>query len=494
MQTTSASTPTTGPSTPYPVHRCRRRRRVSPSIVAAEPPGTYRTSRPHGRRSADTGPGLRDTVRRAGRAIEEVRAAALEATGPGGGELGALLDLLDAIDTAQLAAIELTGVVQRDSVAERSAGMPLDPLLAFQSRLTHGDRRMLARLADLLDAMPHLRAAAHAGLIGFAPLRAIAAEIGTLDRDQRSRLDAAFADHEQLARLEPDRLVDAVQEAAGRLRPDLAEQRELRRVEHRFVHVQPALDGALTLYGELDPESGSTVLAALDAAAAPPTAEHDVTSGALAGASGRREPPDPRTRGRQRADALTVLADAFLAGRHADGAPRRARPRVHVWTDIRVLTGDDATSEAARLLWDTIGAPVALTGPATRRLAADADLQFVVHDDGHILAVSAPTAAIPARLRAAVHARDRGCRFPGCAAPIGWCDLHHVRPREAGGPTSADNLVAVCRRHHTAVTQGRWRLSMDPDGVVTVRRGRRVAVSDPPHRRVLPRGSPRAGP
>jgi hypothetical protein len=47
------------------------------------------------------------------------------------------------------------------------------------------------------------------------------------------------------------------------------------------------------------------------------------------------------------------------------------------------------------------------------------------------------------------------------------------------------NLVALCRRHHTAVTDARWILTMTPDGHVKVRRGRHTATSDPPTTRRL---------
>jgi 5-methylcytosine-specific restriction endonuclease McrA len=94
--------------------------------------------------------------------------------------------------------------------------------------------------------------------------------------------------------------------------------------------------------------------------------------------------------------------------------------------------------------------------------------------------VSAPTEHIPAKARALIAARDRGCRFPGCRMPIGFTDVHHVVPREHGGHTIVTNLVALCRRHHTAVHEGGWKLHLHTDATVTVKRGRIVHTSDPP--------------
>jgi hypothetical protein len=158
----------------------------------------------------------------------------------------------------------------------------------------------------------------------------------------------------------------------------------------------------------------------------------------------------------------------------------RPRTRAVVVLDLAQLTDRGDTGRIARLLWDLHGSPPALTPAAARRLTDDAELQVLLTDGHTILGITAPTATIPRRLREAVHTRDQGCRFPGCRAPAAWTDLHHVIARTDGGPTTLDNLVALCRRHHTAITTGRWRLTMTPNGVVSVHRGRHTATTHPP--------------
>lgn len=79
---------------------------------------------------------------------------------------------------------------------------------------------------------------------------------------------------------------------------------------------------------------------------------------------------------------------------------------------------------------------------------------------------SCSSAYVPsARLRELVKARDGGCRFPGCLISTRFCDLDHVRPWP-DGPTSADNLICLCRRHHRIKQTARWSVTMSPDGVV----------------------------
>ncbi|MDZ7731988.1 MAG: HNH endonuclease signature motif containing protein [Acidimicrobiia bacterium] len=45
--------------------------------------------------------------------------------------------------------------------------------------------------------------------------------------------------------------------------------------------------------------------------------------------------------------------------------------------------------------------------------------------------------------------------------PARWCDAHHILPWEAGGPTSLENLVLVCRHHHRLVHDFGWSVHLD---------------------------------
>lgn len=488
-------------------------------------------------------PSLRDAVVQARAALVQVRELAAAAT-IGGGELGGLVDLIEALDAGQAAAALLTARVQRHRLAPRTTGLTLESLLACQAPLPDTDRRRLQRTADVLRAMPQLFDATARGDVPGSALVGITSEARRLPASQRAALDATFADGERLRELDAEALLEAVRNAARSLAPSKAEDEERRSIERRFLSTQSMLDGTLTGYFELDSEAGATVLGAIEAAApAPSSGPADVSRHALDDGAASAPPTWPhRQRGRQRADGLLRLAEFFLAGglppesgpaasanrdgvddasspadtsapaeasapvdtedprsaeatpgpgniwglpQRDDRAPRRARPRLLVLTDVATLTGHDDVAAASRLLWASIGGPVFLTPAAVRRLASDAELRLILHDDGEVLGTTSPTATIPVPLREAVLARDQGCRFPGCRAPVAWVDLHHVRAREHGGPTTADNLTALCRRHHTAVTTGGWNLTMTPDGVITVRRGRRRATGTPPHRRRL---------
>jgi hypothetical protein len=76
--------------------------------------------------------------------------------------------------------------------------------------------------------------------------------------------------------------------------------------------------------------------------------------------------------------------------------------------------------------------------------------------------------AIPAHLRRATAARHPHCAFPGCDQPSSVCQVHHLIPRSAGGPTALHNLVPLCAFHHLIVIhRWGWSLRLKPDGTTT---------------------------
>ena len=77
----------------------------------------------------------------------------------------------------------------------------------------------------------------------------------------------------------------------------------------------------------------------------------------------------------------------------------------------------------------------------------------------------------PYWMRKALHARDRGCRWPGCQAPTPWIDVHHLDLWCLGGETSIDKLLSLCRYHHVQTHEGGWTITFNPHtGEVNVTR------------------------
>ncbi|WP_155288404.1 HNH endonuclease signature motif containing protein, partial [Rhodococcoides fascians] len=107
------------------------------------------------------------------------------------------------------------------------------------------------------------------------------------------------------------------------------------------------------------------------------------------------------------------------------------------------------------------------TGPISRFLAelvtCDADLTPVIVDHhGVPLALGRTTRLASDDQRIALAIRDTCCVM--CGRPAQWCQAHHIRFWEHGGPTDIDNLALVCGECHRLVHHGDWQLIMGDDG------------------------------
>jgi len=69
---------------------------------------------------------------------------------------------------------------------------------------------------------------------------------------------------------------------------------------------------------------------------------------------------------------------------------------------------------------------------------------------------------VPIRTRRLVEDRDRGCRYPGCAATA-HLQCHHVIHWVDGGPTDTWNLCCLCDFHHDAHHNGDFTITGDAD-------------------------------
>ncbi|MEJ7650166.1 MAG: HNH endonuclease signature motif containing protein [Nakamurella sp.] len=85
-----------------------------------------------------------------------------------------------------------------------------------------------------------------------------------------------------------------------------------------------------------------------------------------------------------------------------------------------------------------------------------------------------------AKLVEQVVLRDRVCRFPGCRHPARHSDLDHRRPFAEGGPTTAENLDALCRFHHRLKTFTRWRAIREPGNRMTWSTPLGATITDDP--------------
>jgi uncharacterized protein DUF222 len=346
------------------------------------------------------------------------------------------------------------------SQIEEASGLSEELLLQLQARRMGSEARMITNAASSLRAMPNLSSTFKQGVVSWGQVRAIVSACRRATSEGRTVVDRLVGQHAlTLAEVEPDRLVQLVDEEVARQRADLAVAREDRQIDRGFLAVQDRLDGSGTIYGEGDAQSIATIVEALDAIA-------DAPQNGEAGGMSRAE---------QRYQAFVAMCEASLNGGTVSTRPR---PRLIATIDVSALA-DGARTDATSLLWPLAGRPARLTSVARDMLLCDATIVPVIFDRGQPVAVGDAAAIISPKVRTALIARDGGCRFPGCSAPASWCDAHHIIP---GYGNQANDLVLLCRRCHRRLHRHHWRIRLQTDGAITFSRRGCSHTSLPRHR------------
>ena len=123
------------------------------------------------------------------------------------------------------------------------------------------------------------------------------------------------------------------------------------------------------------------------------------------------------------------------------------------------------------VLRDGIGAATlddgtAISAAEARRLACDATIiPAVLGGHSQLLDLGRGRRLFTGAARRALALRDRGCAFPGCDRPVGWCDAHHITGWANGGTTTVDNGVLLCGHHHRLIERRHWEIIIAADGI-----------------------------
>ncbi|MEX2550985.1 MAG: DUF222 domain-containing protein, partial [Nitriliruptoraceae bacterium] len=293
-------------------------------------------------------------------------------------------------------------------------------------------------LARDLRQLPRTAAALAAGDIG--PEQAGA--IGQASR--RGVLGAPGETEDQLLPVAREASSDAlrrhIRDEEHRADRDSLQKQERRQQALRSASLNRRGDGMWELYARLPSEPGEQLAAALEAFRTPDGPDTPMAE---------RRTADKRT-----ADALSDLVrDTLSRGAPVTGG---VRPQLNVTIPIELLfpagEGVGTTDHGG-----------VLSGAAVQRLSCDADVRWILTRGAtEVLDVGRTTRRWTRAQRRALVVRDGGCRGPGCDRPPAWCDAHHVRWWTQDGPTSLDNGLLLCRRHHRLVHDDGWSLEHDP--------------------------------
>ncbi len=350
--------------------------------------------------------------------------------------------------------------------------------LSWRVGLSLGTARQYVRVARALPELPQLSEAFGRGEVSWSKVRAVT-RVATpeSEEDWLGIARAGTASHvEKLVRRY--RKANVVEERDRAL----AQQESRRAVSYCDG------DGMMVLKVRLPPEEGAVVMKALDVSMEALREEQDGSaepSSASRGNGPDSEEPVTAPSGDQlRADALVRMAGRALDA-DAAGVSDTDRYQVVVHVDAEVLADPAADGQCA------LEEGPALAAETARRLACDSALRPLVHGPAGELTAGRKTRAVSTQLRRALRARDgTGCAFPGCTCR--GRDAHHVVAWANGGATVLGNLVSLCKRHHTFLHEGGYRVEARPGGGFRFLRPDGRELEAAPALRAIT-GSPREG-
>jgi hypothetical protein len=64
--------------------------------------------------------------------------------------------------------------------------------------------------------------------------------------------------------------------------------------------------------------------------------------------------------------------------------------------------------------------------------------------------------------------QPEGCAWHGCDRPVAWTEAHHIQHWADGGPTTAENLILLCRFHHGRIHTTGWSVEKTGPGQAVI--------------------------
>lgn len=355
--------------------------------------------------------------------------------------------------------------VQRALDGDGDTGMAVRELASIAAAALHLSRRSVeARMQDawqIVTELPAAHGAAAAGRVTLQHLRVIESETRALRAaDETSADDLARVEQELVAlaeRTSPGRVRIGAKRIVDSALTEPLQQRHDKAREQRDVRLVDVGDGMGDLIARVPIVRGMAMLDRLSQAA-------------------RGKPKDdPRTLDQFRADALceVVLGGVVPDGMHGlDNLTGNVSVLIPATTLI-AAGGPGADGDGGQLDPAALRFPAALDGrvlvdPETaRRLALGATMwERLFTDPVTGVAVTVDSRRPTAEQLRWLHARDGGCRAPGCACSGRRADLDHTIAWARGGPTAIDNLATLCRSDHMLKHASRWSMRQLDHGVI----------------------------
>ena len=310
-----------------------------------------------------------------------------------------------------------------------------------------GERRALNG-EPLPPALPATAAAQRNGELGAGHVAVIRGFVHRLpdfvDIETRAKAEA------QLAHLggehRPDELAKLADKLTDCLNPD-GDFTDVDRARRRGLSIgKQDIDGMSPVSGYLTPEARATIDAVFAKLAAPGMCNPDDIEPCVSGTPSQAAiQRDTRSANQRNHDALVVAGRALLAsgdlGQH-NGLPASI---------IVTTTLHELEAGAGRGL--TAGGTL-LPMSDVIRLGSHAHHYLAIFDHGKALALYHTRRLASPAQRIVLHAKDRGCTFPGCTVPGYLCEVHHCNPYATHPVTDINHLTLACGPNHKLADQG----------------------------------------
>ena len=234
------------------------------------------------------------------------------------------------------------------------------------------------------------------------------------------------------------------------LDPDGLEPSEEQAMTGRRFHIGRLKGGLVPMYLSVLPEAAGRVAKVFDPYLTPTTAPAMLTEEEN---TARTLEKDPRSRDQQRHDVFIAMIDTLA---RSGDTPTVGGAAPTVLVSVRAEELDRGRGAGFS---DGVDIPLSMT--TVKQMICTGGTQTVVlTGEGRILALGSPQRCFTPQQRRAITLRDGGCLIPGCTIPAGWCEIHHVIPDAAGGPTHTDNGVLLCWFHHRTIPTSGWTIRM----------------------------------
>ncbi len=347
-------------------------------------------------------------------------------------DVGALSEAVFSLDRSTAELVTRVAEFHESGAWEIDGSTSTEAWLRGQG-MTRQDAARVVSLAKKLRRLPVLSSAWLAGRVSGGQVQAVCAQVIDRHVDLFATHEAALvSSFESLTVEETARAM-----SLWRARADALDDGREPRAEPCEARLSTTLDDRGLLTASLDAEGTALATAAL----------------ALAD-SNDLDVPAAQRKGQALKDLFRFVLD------HQQAKPgARKRPHLNL-----VINNDTVHTDHIEGFDAESG--VRIDSLTLSRLMCDCEFhRMILSVEGAVLDYGRAAKAPPIDLYNAVVIRDQGCRWKSCDRPAAWCHAHHVKWWERDqGPTSINNLVLLCARHHGMVHRKGWQADLYLNG------------------------------